>query len=783
MTETEDRGQQEASLDDPQLRPFLPLLYVAWADGSLTEPELAQARDRVASRPWLTPRARRALSSWLDPERPPKPEELDELLATIRETAGTLARKERRSLADLGVAMLDVNQDSGCSEEQARGALEELEAALGVVGHEAGRQMLAGSAPAAEAKQEAEASFEVGELRARLDGPHAGAREQARMFLAEPAHRPVYDLPHESYRQQVWSWLGELAQRGFGARAYPGVTTGDSDLGPFLAIFETLAFGDQSLLVKLGVQFGLFGGSIYFLGNDSQRREYLGRIARCKLPGCFAMSEAGHGSNVMALETTAQYDAESDELVIHTPRESARKEWIGNAALHGQMATVFAQLEVGGVQRGVHAVLVPLRDESGETLPGVRIQDDGPKLGLNGVDNGRLWFDRVRVPRSALLDRFGTIDERGRYDSPIPSANKRFFTMLGTLVAGRMCVASAGVSAAKVGLAIAVRYATHRRQFGPADGPETCLLDYETHQQRLLPALATTYALHFATEHLRGRYLGHTEEDAREVEALAAGLKAWGTSRTVRILQQCRESCGGQGYLAVNRLSALMRDSEVYTTFEGDNTVLLQLVAKARLTGFKQQFEESRFVAVMGHLARRAATAFSERNPLIARRTDEEHLRDPEFQRDLLRAREEDLLHSAAARFKKRLDSGMDSHGALLETQAHLVAMAEAHVERVLAQQFVQAVEQAGEGPVRDVLARLRDLFVLDRIQEHGAWFLENGYIEPVKARAVRKLAGKVQKELVPDARALVDAFGIPDACLAAPIAFGDPAYPDLFAS
>jgi acyl-CoA oxidase len=351
--------------------------------------------------------------------------------------------------------------------------------------------------------------------------------------------------------------------------------------------------------------------------------------------------------------------------------------------------------------------------------------------------------------------------------------------MLGTLVAGRMCVASAAVSAAKVGLTVAVRYGLHRRQFGPADEPETCILDYETHQARLFPGLASTYALHFATEHLRRRYLeSEGEDDTRHVEALAAGLKAWGTAETVRILQQCRESCGGQGYLAVNRLSALMRDSEVYTTFEGDNTVLLQLVAKARLTGFGQQFEEARFVAVLGHLARRAATALTERNPVIARRNDEEHLRDPDFQRDLFRAREEDLLTSAARRFKRRLDQGKDSHAALLETQSHLVAMARAHIERVLVEQFIEGTETLPEGSERDAVLRLRDLFVLHRLEADGAWFMENGYVEPTKARAIRKLARRLLGEVRPDAAGLVDAFGIPDECVAAPIAFGDPAYP-----
>ena len=188
-----------------------------------------------------------------------------------------------------------------------------------------------------------------------------------------------------------------------------------------MTAFEMLGFGDLSVLVKFGVQFGLFGGSIYFLGTEEQRKRFLPDTAKAELLGCFAMTELGHGSNVMGLKTTATYDPESDSIVVHTPDESARKEWIGNAAAHARMATVFAQLSVGGQDHGVHAVLVPIRDEKGEALPGVRLGDCGHKLGLNGVDNGRIWFDQVKVPRDHLLGRFASITESGEYTSPIAS--------------------------------------------------------------------------------------------------------------------------------------------------------------------------------------------------------------------------------------------------------------------------------------------------------------------------------------------------------------------------
>ncbi len=766
----------DALLQEPQLRPFLPLLYVAWADGDLSTEERELLRSRLAAQPWLKPRLREQLEQWLDPASPPSAGALARVHLELRRAAATLSPEARRSVGELARAMADAGSAVG---PQTLAAVDEL---ARIVGPEVTTLHLAqpAAAPEDEARFRGPPAFDVALLQRHLDGRFAQVRDRVRALLAEPEWRAAYGFPKEEHRARALERLKALADAGFGELAYPGVTSPREvgDLGPFFATFETLGFGDLSVLVKFGVQFGLWGGSIYSLGTEEQRRALLPKIASAQALGCFAMSEVGHGSNVADLETTATWDPQTRELVIHTPSESARKDWAGNAARDARWATVFAQLWVGESLHGVHAVVVPIRDGGGEPMPGVRIGDCGHKMGLNGVDNGRIWFDHVRVPKENLLGRYARITDAGEYESPIESPSRRFFTMLGTLVGGRVSVASAAVSAAKVGLAISIRYATARRQFGPVSEPETLLLDYPTHQRRLLPALAGTYAWHFAVDALREQFLATPREgDTRELEAAAAGIKAGASWHCTEVLQQCREACGGQGYLSVNRIGDLKADSDIFTTFEGDNTVLMQLLARGLLTNFRQQFQRGGPSALVRYVADRAISAVLEKNPLTVRGTDEETLRSSAFQLGALRAREERLLSTAARRIKRRIDGGMPPELASREVQEHLVALSQAHVERRVMEAFVEGVERAPEA-LKAPLERLRALHGLCTLERRMAWFLEHGYFEGVKARAIRKGVQSLFSELLPDAVPLVDAFGIPDACLAAPIAFSDPAHP-----
>ncbi|WP_423928358.1 acyl-CoA dehydrogenase [Candidatus Palauibacter sp.] len=756
---------------EPESVAFYPLLYVAWADGELADEELELLRGHV--REAGLPEG--ALAEWLDPDAPPSAERLLHLLDAVRRRAAEVSPERRRSLTELGIAIAEADGAHPTPEE--REAILRIEEALGLGGRDAVATLFDPVRPIAPLPV-VPSTFDREAMARFLDGPAGETRRRVREILSDGRFRLVSGLSTPEYRAQVTAWCRLLADEGLGRLGYPTEYGGGGDPAGFVATFETLAFFDLSLLTKFGVQFGLFGGSIHQLGSSRHHEKYLRDAGTLALPGCFAMSETLHGSNVYDIQTTAVHDPATREIEVHTPVPGARKDYIGNAARDGRLATVFAQLEVGGEGRGVHAILVPIRDEDGDALPGVTIEDCGEKLGLNGVDNGRLLFDRVRVPRENLLDRFASIDEAGAYRSLIASPARRFFTMLGTLVGGRVAVGSAALSASKVALTIAVRYGARRRQFGPPGEAERPLLDYPSHQRRLLPRLATTYALGFALHDLQEQHLAAESADSgeadgrsgtaarRRTEAAAAGLKAYATWHATETIQACREACGGRGYLAHNRFAALKADSDVFTTFEGDNTVLMQLVAKDLLTGFRQQFGDLGALGLARFAAGRARRAVAERNPIVSRKTSEAHLRDPEFHDAILDARRTELVLSLARRIRHRIAGGMTSFDALTDCQNHALTAARAHVECEILRSMLAAERRTPTSGVAEWLERLRCLFALAAIERSAAWFLEQGYLDPPKSKAIRSMVTALCAEIRPQAIPLVDAFDVPRACL-----------------
>ncbi|MEL6719948.1 MAG: acyl-CoA dehydrogenase family protein, partial [Bacteroidota bacterium] len=649
----------------PGVQSLIPMFYVAWSDRVLSPSEVKLLKKKLLTLDFLDSREKNILQQWMNPSNPPSRELYKHWEIELQKAAETLPEDARKSLATLGlnmaqqsaVQLLEPDTTIRWSSDATRNALEELEASLKVVNVDIYKRIFDRQEIEASSKTE-DTAFDIEQMTALLHGDYADLIQKAKILFKDPIFERSLFPVKEDYRAKVLEWTKHLGEQGWGSLSYPEEYGGQDDMGKYAALFETLGYFDLSLAIKFGVQVGLFGGSVLWLGTKKHHDKYLEATGKAELLGCFAMTETGHGSNVRQLETTATYVPEKDCFIVHSPRHQSGKEYIGNA-LHSQMASVFCQLIVNGENHGIHAVLVPIRDEAGNLLTGITVEDNGYKMGLNGVDNGRIWFDQVEVPRDNLLNRFGEVTEEGVYVSSIENPSRRFFTMLGTLVGGRVCVPRCGLSAAKAGIAIATRYALKRRQFGPSfTEPETLILDYPSHQRRLMPLIAKAYALHFGLQYLTDRYMARDEDDIREIETLAAGMKSYATWFTTHALQECREACGGKGYLAENRFAHLKGGTEIFTTFEGDNTVLMQLVAKGVLTKFRQEFNEEGVIGVLRYIGGRVAVSVTEKNPITVRRTNREHLLDPEMHLQAFTYREARLIYSISQRMRGWIKSG-----------------------------------------------------------------------------------------------------------------------------
>ncbi|KAJ9170880.1 hypothetical protein P3X46_018944 [Hevea brasiliensis] len=595
-----------------------------------------------------------------------------------------------------------------------------------------------------------------------------GLMRQSKVFNPQEKGGRVYVAPDynqsmEQQREMTMRRIAYLLERGI----FNGWLTGkglELEMKKF-AFLEVVGIFDHSLSVKLGVHFFLWGGAIKFFGTERHHDKWLRDTETYAIKGCFAMSELGHGSNVRGIETVTVYDSKTGEFVINTPCESAQKYWIGGAANHATHTIVFSQLNINGSNEGVHAFIAQIRDADGNICPNIRIADCGHKIGLNGVDNGRIWFNNLRIPRENLLNSVADVSSDGKYLSAIKDPDQRFAAFLAPLTSGRVTIAVSAIYSSKISLATAIRYSLTRRAFSiTPNGPEVLLLDYPSHQRRLLPLLAKTYAMSFAGNYLKMIYWKRTPESNKTLHVVSSAFKATLTWHNMRTLQECREACGGQGLKTENRVGHLKSEYDVQTTFEGDNNVLMQQVSKALLAEYVATQKKKKPFKGLG------LEHMNEPCPIIPSQLTSTVLRSTQFQIGAFCLRERDLLNRFAAEISQHQAKGESKEYAFILGYQLAEDLGRAFSDRAILQTFMEAEATVSVGPLKNVLSLLRSMYALTCMEEDAA-FLRYGYLSTKNAAAVRKEVTKLCSEVRPHALALVSSFGIPDAFLG-PIAY-----------
>nr|CDJ82827.1 Acyl-CoA oxidase dehydrogenase and Acyl-CoA oxidase domain containing protein [Haemonchus contortus] len=474
--------------------------------------------------------------------------------------------------------------------------------------------------------------------------------------------------------------------------------------------------------------------------------------------GTYAQTELGHGTNLRKLETTATYDAKTQEFILHSPTRTAMKWWPGNLGKSANHAVVVACLIIDGKNYGPHNFIVPLRDpETHMPLKGITVGDIGPKMATGPVDNGFLSFDHYRIPRTNMLMKHAKVTPEGKY---VPPAHAK--VGYSAMVHVRSHMISDQAKFLAQALTTAIRYSAIRRQgeIQPGDG-EVKILEYQTQQYRLLPQLARAYAFSFTGRAVRDLYLrvqkdvakGKVDEMA-ELHYITSGLKAVVTHLTGEGISQARMSCGGHGYSKASNMPDLYGIAVAGCTYEGENMVMLQQLARYLMRAAGEA-EKGR---ALGRLVNYLVEP-SDIHSSIDRQPDYDykaHLKafDKAAKLQVMKAFE---------RMRSLRFQGLSDEDAWNANAVELNRAARVHTRQYIARQFYQQVNAVVDGRCREVLRDLLHLHLNYELLDMAYYLLEDGFLSGQQMDYMKEDMYRLLAKLRPNAVSLVDSWDISD--------------------
>eukprot|EP01119_Soliformovum_irregulare_P018883 TRINITY_DN5877_c0_g1_i1.p1 TRINITY_DN5877_c0_g1~~TRINITY_DN5877_c0_g1_i1.p1 ORF type:complete len:706 (+),score=148.58 TRINITY_DN5877_c0_g1_i1:38-2155(+) len=635
------------------------------------------------------------------------------------------------------------------------------------------------------------ASFNSEEMKRMIEGHTYEFRRQIFSVLAnDPVFKQSIDLDMDRHQLQehTMKMLKRIVEYGF-------ISEEDRVKNPWKGsvLSRCIYAFDVALSSKFGLSMGMFVSVIQNLGTE-RHQKYIEDCKHLKMIGCFALTELSHGSNAKSIETTATFDKEKQEFVIHSPSYRSYKWWIGLAGKTSNWACVLAHLVIEDRQYGLHAFLVPIRSmKDHSALPGVTVGDIGTKLGQNGHENGFIGFDHVRIPRENLLNKIADVTREGDYTAEAIPPSRRFAQLLSPLSAGRVEIVGMCNTNMISALTIALRYSAQRVQFGPPAAPEIAVLEYPLQQTRLMPHLSAAFALHFFFDWITALWASISaqmnspdkapdyDHALAEIHAISCAAKPVAGWVARDAIQTARECCGGHGYTAYNKLGVLRDDHDPNLTYEGENNVLIQQTSKYLVDTMRRAISGKSIHAPLGSVS--FLSHFSSIVDSKLKVHSVQELLHPKVMLEMMQFRVCILLLRSMAKLEKNA-SCMDLFAAWNDAQPlHLHPTSKAYLELLIMRSFQNKIDSLSQNPQQQkVLQDLGYLFALTRMTSDLSIFREREFASSDALNLIQESILSLCATLKNEAIALVDVIAPPDAILNSPIGMstGD-AHQNLF--
>jgi len=426
-----------------------------------------------------------------------------------------------------------------------------------------------------------------------------------------------------------------------------------------LRVSPACANRNPALWTRFTVQYNLYAGSIVALGTDEQRQKLIDSQSSGAL-GCFAFTEKAAGvMSGAAMEATARYDAKADEFVIDSPTKGSAKNWISQG-MYAENAVILAELFIGDTSYGPHLFWSPIATPAGTKsksrtgsntalrpvpLKGVTVESLPAKNALVSLDNAAITFDNFRVPASALLSRFGGLDDSGNYVPNLPKGCSRMLDLLiSRLLTGRIVLAEATLSYSLSRLRRNWAYCQQRTlwKHPKSSKPQKTMAD--------MPLVRATFRDYAVTVDIISTFVAHTRERVAQailnqvftndlIEATCM-CKFLGTGFGVDAMSACRKAMGARALQADSWLGgeeSFMPNATCAA--EGDNTIMELKIVQDIVRGRTSKVPLGLMWRICGDTRGRSATTayltFFARAMLLGKKA----LQDGQLLKDIANAR------------------------------------------------------------------------------------------------------------------------------------------------